>query len=237
MEEKARLEEEAKEKAQAIIDNLQAELVRTRQDHREEVGRLTEQVSSLTQELERLTADSAVLRAELAKSVHQKQVTNTKLDQIRKKLGMSESEAKAFVQELDEARASSKAMREENKVLAADNSSLKSQVESRSQHCMTLIGENKRLLEQVAELRSQLQKNQGELWMAKTEQQAAAARDGSKSLAQPMVVREVGAKPGGSQNRPPWTDVNKPVRGTLTVENDRVKASVVRQALALRQAK
>mgnify|MGYP001807463918 CR=1 FL=1 len=140
-------------------DNLQAELVRSRQDHREELGRLTEQVSSLTHELERLTADSAVLRAELAKSVHQKQVvsaeveahctswlgeaggdaeagggclsvacclwqrphgvtattrlvrarclctvllytsqTNTKLDQIRKKLGMSESEAKAFVQ-------------------------------------------------------------------------------------------------------------------------------------------
>ncbi|PNW74274.1 hypothetical protein CHLRE_13g592350v5 [Chlamydomonas reinhardtii] len=230
---------EAQEKAQAIIDNLQAELVRSRQDHREELGRLTEQVSSLTHELERLTADSAVLRAELAKSVHQKQVTNTKLDQIRKKLGMSESEAKAFVQELDEARASSKAAREENRALVADNTSLKSQVESRSQHCMTLIGENKRLLEQVSELRSQLQKNQGELWMAKTEQHTAAAREVSsaKSFAQPMVVRETGTKAGGSQNRPPWTDTSKPTRGTLTVENDHVKSAVVRQALALRQPK
>ncbi|KAG2443351.1 hypothetical protein HXX76_001713 [Chlamydomonas incerta] len=130
-------------------------------------------------------------------------------------------------------------MWEENRVLATDNASLKSQVESRSQHCMTLIGENKRLLEQVAELRSQLQKNQGELWMAKTEQQAAAAREVSsaKSLAQPMVVRETGAKAGGSQNRPPWIDMNKPTRGTLTVENENVKSNVVRQALALRQSK
>lgn len=54
---------------------------------------------------------------------------------------------------------------------------------------------------QVSELRSQLQKNQGELWMAKTEQHTAAAREVSsaKSFAQPMVVRETGTKAGGSQ--------------------------------------
>ncbi len=53
------------------------------------------------------------------------------------------------VQELDEARASSKALRDENTQLVNDNAHLKQQLDSRSQHCMTLIGENKRLLGQV----------------------------------------------------------------------------------------
>lgn len=57
----------------------------------------------------------------------------------------------ARVQELDEARASSKALREENTQLVNDNANLKQQLDSRSQHCMTLIGENKRLLGQVRE--------------------------------------------------------------------------------------
>ncbi|GLC49635.1 hypothetical protein PLESTB_000269800 [Pleodorina starrii] len=216
-----------KARSQSIIDNLQAELARERLERADEHRQLTMEVSSLTQELQKISADNAVLRSELAKTVHQKQLTSSKLEQIRKKLGLSESEAKAFIQELDDARAASKALREENKELAADNSHLKQQVESRSQHCMTLIGENKRLLEQagpgggggngaagmcgigiggeckgaraalgdgtvgllesafpttrndllgyVADLRMQLQKQQGELWQAKTEQQTAVA--------------------------------------------------------------
>ncbi|GFR49640.1 hypothetical protein Agub_g11690 [Astrephomene gubernaculifera] len=185
-----------KERAIGVIDSLQAELARLRLERTEEHNQLTAQVSTLTDELQKLSAENTVLRSELAKTVHQKQLTSSKLDQIRKKLGLTESEAKAFIQELDEARASSKVLREENKELAADNAHLKGQVESRSQHCMTLIGENKRLLEQVAELRLQLQRQQGELWAAKTEHHTAAAavrqlqQTATAGARKQLVVRE-----------------------------------------------
>ncbi len=97
----------------------------------------------------RLRADAAVLRSELAKTVTAKSMTSAKLEQIRKRLGLSEGEARAFLQELDEARGACKALRDENKELHGDNAHLKQQLESRSQHTMTLIGDNKRLLEQV----------------------------------------------------------------------------------------
>ncbi|GIL92574.1 hypothetical protein Vretimale_18968 [Volvox reticuliferus] len=232
-----------KGRSQGLIDSLQAELATERLERAEEHRHLTMEVSSLTQELQKLSADNAVLRSELAKTVHQKQLTSSKLEQIRKKLGLSESEAKAFIQELDEAKAASKALREENKELAADNTHLKQQVESRSQHCMTLIGENKRLLEQVAELRMQLQKQQGELWQAKTEQQNAMAaarqlqqQQGPGRRPPQAVVREWsepgpagitacksvesgGARPAvrlaeGKQNRPPWSDTGSGKTGT-----------------------
>ncbi|KAG2492846.1 hypothetical protein HYH03_009000 [Edaphochlamys debaryana] len=212
-----------KDRAQGVIDSLQAELAQLRLRHTDDTTRLTSEVTSLTQELQKLSADNAVLRSELAKTVHAKQLTSTKLDQIRKKLGLTESEAKAFIQELDDARAASKSLREENKELASDNTHLKQQVESRSQHCMTLIGENKRLLEQVAELRVQLQRQQGELWQAKTEHSSAAAavRQLQAVKGPQVVVREwaqedgkpagkagsgAGRGAGGSQNRPPWSD-------------------------------
>ncbi|PNH09851.1 hypothetical protein TSOC_003493 [Tetrabaena socialis] len=201
-----------KERAEGIIDSLQAEVARLRQERSEEQSALTGQLGSVTSELQRLSADNALLRSELAKTVHQKQLTSSKLEQIRRKLGLTESEAKAFIQELDDARAASKGFREENTQLAADNTHLKQQasncnrgprrghggshtyVESRSQHCMTLIGENKRLLEQVADLRTQLNKQQGELWQVKTEQtnSAAAVRQlqQATSSSSKVVVRE-----------------------------------------------
>lgn len=87
-----------KGKMQGILDNLQAELAGERLQRADEHAQLTREVSSLTQELQKLSADNAVLRSELGKTVHQKQLTSSKLEQIRKKLGLSESEAKAFIQ-------------------------------------------------------------------------------------------------------------------------------------------
>lgn len=279
-----------KQHALTALESVQAELARTRLDRAAEHAALTDQVSSLTCELQKLSAENAVLRSELAKTVHQKQVTNTKLEQIRKKLGLTESEAKAFIQELDEARASSKALREENTQLVNDNANLKQQLDSRSQHCMTLIGENKRLLGQVSELRMQLQKQQGDLWQAKAEQQAAAqaaqqATAPAARKAPQVVVREwqsgsgsgaaaraglpgqgkaaggagEGGRSSGSQNQAPTsssgggagagaakgvgarrtstagTAQHVPVGIIRPATSDAVKASVVRQALAVRQ--
>ncbi len=87
-----------KQHAQTTLESVQGELARTRLDRAAEHAALTDQVGSLTSELQKLSAENAVLRSELAKTVHQKQVTNTKLEQIRKKLGLTESEAKAFIQ-------------------------------------------------------------------------------------------------------------------------------------------
>ncbi|EFJ41665.1 hypothetical protein VOLCADRAFT_98379 [Volvox carteri f. nagariensis] len=247
-----------KGRSQGIIDNLQAELARERLERADEHRQLTVEVSSLTQELQKLSADNAVLRSELAKTVHQKQLTSTKLEQIRKKLGLSESEAKAFIQ--------------------------------------------------VAELRMQLQKQQGEIWQAKTEQQTALAaarqlqqqqQPGSGRRSSQLVMREwsvpgelgsgaaAGERPaaalaagrtgtcgvtacastgsvgvasvaserraGGKQNRPPWSDASRgkgaaaastagvakpvvhvPVSVKPLGPTDAAKAGIIRQALAAR---
>ena len=52
-------------------------------------------------------------------------------------------------QELDDAKAANKALKEENQLLTADKAHLQQQCDSRSTHCMTLIADNKRLMDQV----------------------------------------------------------------------------------------
>lgn len=61
-------------------------------------ARLQQQVAVLGEDLSKLSADNAVLRGELAKMVHLKQSTNSRLEEVRRKLGMSEAEANTFVQ-------------------------------------------------------------------------------------------------------------------------------------------
>jgi anti-sigma factor RsiW len=53
------------------------------------------------------------------------------------------------VQEVDELRATNKALRAEVAALSADKGHLQQACDSRSSHAMTLIAENKRLIEQV----------------------------------------------------------------------------------------
>ena len=89
-----------REAAQArdLISQLQAELIQARDSHAGSHLQLTEQLRSLTDELQRVNADNAVLRGELAKTVHARTTTASKLDTVRKKLGLTESEAKVFIQ-------------------------------------------------------------------------------------------------------------------------------------------
>lgn len=89
---------EENERAKQVIDSVQAELSTARTAHSESHRQMAEKLASLTEELQRFTADNHVLRGELAKTVHSRQTTNTKLDLIRKKLGLTDSEAKVFVQ-------------------------------------------------------------------------------------------------------------------------------------------
>lgn len=54
------------------------------------------------------------------------------------------------MQELEDLRSGNKLLKEEVTQLSADKSSLQAQADSRSNHCMTLISENKRLLAAVS---------------------------------------------------------------------------------------
>ena len=59
--------------------------------------------------------------------------------------------AQPAVKDFDEARQASRLLKQENTELASDKEHLQQQCESRSQHCMTLISENKRLVDQGRE--------------------------------------------------------------------------------------
>lgn len=77
-------------------------------------------------------------------------------------------------QELDDLRASVKRMKSEISCLSSDKAALQQQVDSRSQHCMTLISENKRALNQASEVRQQVSGLQTELLDSKRELRAAS---------------------------------------------------------------
>lgn len=77
------------------------------------------------------------------------------------------------VQELDDLRAAVKRMKSEIFGLTSDKANLQQQVDSRSQHCMTLISENKRALNQASEVRQQMSGLQLELTDSKRELRAA----------------------------------------------------------------
>lgn len=89
---------EEKERAVRLVDGLQAELSTARAAHSESHSQMEEQLAFLTAELQKVTADNGILRGELTKTVHTRQTTNTKLDMIRKKLGLTENEANVYIQ-------------------------------------------------------------------------------------------------------------------------------------------
>ena len=57
-----------------------------------------------------------------------------------------------LLQDFDEASRGNQALRKEVAALQADRAQLQQQCENRSQHCMVLIAENKRLADQVRRL-------------------------------------------------------------------------------------
>lgn len=89
--------EQQNQRAKDIIDALEQEVQQLKLARRDTQAQLEEQVQGLTERLQQLTADNVVLRAELAKTVHTRHSTNSKLDEARKKLGLTEQEAFYFV--------------------------------------------------------------------------------------------------------------------------------------------
>ncbi|GFH31440.1 uncharacterized protein HaLaN_30489, partial [Haematococcus lacustris] len=87
---------------------------------------------------------------------------------------MTSPEAEVLIKELDELRAATKSLRAEVTALTADKSHLQQQCSSRSTHAMTLIAENKRVLEQASELRRQTQQQDQDI--ARLKQELAAAQ-------------------------------------------------------------
>ncbi|KAF5842055.1 hypothetical protein DUNSADRAFT_9624 [Dunaliella salina] len=117
--------------------------------------------------MQQLLADNMVLKAELAKTVHTNHAASIKVEEVRKHLGLGKEEAEAFVKDLDSTKAANKALQAEVASLSADKAHLQQQCDNRSSHAMTLIAENKRLLEQVSELRKQVVGMDQDLWRAK----------------------------------------------------------------------
>ncbi|MEW5309397.1 MAG: hypothetical protein WDW38_001290 [Sanguina aurantia] len=205
------------ERAKSVINQLHDEVALANADGEIARRQLAAQVESLTMELGKLSSDTLVLRAELAKSVHVKANTSHKLEAVRQKLGLTESEAKVFVAELDDLRASVKRMRSEISSLSSDKAALQQQVDSRSQHCMTLISENKRALAQASEVRQQVAGLQTELSDSKRELRAAGV---ALLQRKPLVCKEKAEWQGTAgktkakspaalerdQNRAPWMD-------------------------------
>jgi hypothetical protein len=74
---------------------LQVDAQRSQQ--RETEATATAAVAALQTKLDTAIADNALLRSELSKTVHLKQATQTKIDAVRKHLGMTEPEAEFFV--------------------------------------------------------------------------------------------------------------------------------------------
>jgi cell division protein FtsB len=105
-----------------------------------------------------------------------RQSTHSKLDEARRRLGLTAGEAQVFVKEFDEASRSNAALRSEVSGLRSERATLQQQCESRSQHCMTLIAENKRLVDQVAQLRRELVSLDQEGWKLRGQISKAVAR-------------------------------------------------------------
>ncbi|KAJ9510439.1 hypothetical protein QJQ45_015915 [Haematococcus lacustris] len=158
---------------------------------------------SLSQEVARLQADNTFLKQSLAKQhcypaqVSLRTAASAKVEQARKHLGMTSPEAEVLIKELDELRAATKSLRAEVAALTADKSHLQQQCSSRSTHAMTLIAENKRVLEQASELRRQTQQQDQDI--ARLKQELAAAQ---KLQAKSAARRDSLA--AASQARPAW---------------------------------
>ncbi|KAL6763359.1 hypothetical protein V8C86DRAFT_2499521 [Haematococcus lacustris] len=152
---------------------------------------------SLSQEVARLQADNTFLKQSLAKQVSLRTAASAKVEQARKHLGMTSPEAEVLIKELDELRAATKSLRAEVTALTADKSHLQQQCSSRSTHAMTLIAENKRVLEQASELRRQTQQQDQDI--ARLKQELAAAQ---KLQAKSAARRDSLA--AASQARPAW---------------------------------
>lgn len=147
----------------ATISRLQSELC-TCQEQRSAVQEELSQLRSLhdssaadtQQQLHELREANATMAEERARVASVREATASKLLEVRTRLGLSEAEARHFLQELDLARSKAEELRRERDRMAADQQARSEQARSRSQHCLVLIEDNKRLMGTVAALRSQV---------------------------------------------------------------------------------
>uniref|UniRef100_A0A7S0S601 Uncharacterized protein n=1 Tax=Chlamydomonas leiostraca TaxID=1034604 RepID=A0A7S0S601_9CHLO len=185
-----------------IISSLQAQLDQARQELQKAREDAAQASAMSAQHIDSLLADNVLLKEELRKHMHLRQNLGSKIEDARKRLnglGLTSQEAELFIKDLDDTKAANKALRAEVAALSADKAHLQQQCESRSSHAMTLISENKRLLEQVAELRRQVVSLDQDTWRLKQDL-AAAQKLGAK------VQKKKEAAATARQERPEWQD-------------------------------
>ncbi|KAG1681156.1 hypothetical protein FOA52_015599 [Chlamydomonas sp. UWO 241] len=167
---------EENRRARGAVATLECELSAVRETAAAAEGAAQGQLVVLRAELERLTGEVLVAKQELSKTVQVRQATHSKLDEARRRLNLTAGEAEVFVKEFDETSRANSALRSEVSGLRSERATLQQQCESRSQHCMTLIAENKRLVDQVATLRRELVALDQEGWKLRAQIAKAATR-------------------------------------------------------------
>ncbi|GAX73278.1 hypothetical protein CEUSTIGMA_g732.t1 [Chlamydomonas eustigma] len=185
------------DRARDLITSLEKEITDVKGNGCAMTWDLEAQLSALRGELMHLNSENAQLKQELAKNVMVRSSTHNKLDEARKRLGLTSLEAQVFVKEFDEACRSNQHLRKEVSALQSDRSQLQQQCENRSQHCMTLIAENKRLADQVTELRKQSVDLDQENWRLRQQISAAASR-------QQHLSQKKEAAAAVCKDRPQW---------------------------------
>lgn len=171
-----RLQQE-NERARLLLSQMQSELDEGKTSASTAVKELQIQLSSVKEEAERLSVDNALLKQELAKAVQVRSAAHTKVDEARRKLGLSPSEAQVFIKEFDESARANAQLRKDLQQISIDRNHLAQQCEQRSSHCMTLISENKRLVDQISNLRQQVVSSEADAWRLRQQLSASAQRD------------------------------------------------------------
>ena len=200
-----RLQQE-NERARLLLAQMQSELDATKSKSSTTTEELQIQLLSLKTEVERLTADNNLLKQELSKAVQVRSAAHNKVDEARRKLGLSPSEAQVFIKEFDESTKANAQLRKDLQQLQTDRNHLAQQCEQRSSHCMTLISENKRLVDQISDLRQQVVASEADAWRLRQQLSATAQRDSH------LAAKREAASPHTSQ-RPAFSV--RPASATL----------------------
>lgn len=143
----------ANEGLEQRMSELTDELAETRAAMDTRTAELTSSLEqlhgTLGQEVERLRLQNAELMSKLWQLQLVKESTGAKLSKAREKLGLNEAEARRFLQDLDDAKSKCSQLQSQQSQLRADHAALQEQCSSRSQHCLVLLEDNKRLRNQL----------------------------------------------------------------------------------------
>eukprot|EP00210_Caulerpa_lentillifera_P006952 g6647.t1 len=148
--ERLRLSEESNQE-------LQGRLEKQTNHSMERVDELIKKIKVLSEEKEQLLAENEVMKVEIKNHLMVKQSTQEKMKQMKVEIGLTSSESKHLIQELESVKLKNEDFCKTNNQLTAESALLRDQCKQHSRHCLLLIKENKRLMEQISSLKSRVE--------------------------------------------------------------------------------